>query len=1025
MFKITIDDLVLWSPFNNVKKLESPTLSLEVNKLGSLSFKIYPDHPYYSQLIKMKSVITVYQDHRTIFKGRIFSDKVDFKKVKKVEAEGILGYFNDSVVRPYEFTGTPVEYLDFLIDQHNSQVSDFQKFKRGNVTVTDPNDYITRANSNAPKTWNEIEDKLIKILGGYICIRYEEDGNYIDYLADYTDTSTQEVKYSINLLDLETEVKGNSLATCIIPYGAKIESEEETDTEKRVTIESVNNGVDYIQNEEAVSRYGKIYEVVTWDDVTDPSNLLTKAQFYLTEKILLHNSLTVKAVDLNLVDSTIESFKLGDYIRVYSEPHEIDETILLKAYTLDLSKPSTFTFTLGLDRSSLVDINNDRFNSADIKIENTKNELKDYVSSVDKGLTKKIEGIDGTFFYIKYSPYEDGHVMTDQPDENTEYMGTCSTNKTTAPTDYKEYTWVRVKGNDGEDGQPGTNGSSQYFHVKYSNDGKTFTANNGETLGDWMGTCVTETEDDPTDFNTYTWKKIRGEDGTSGIDGVDGQDGESCYFFVKFSANSNGNPMTETPNQNTKYMGTCSTNTNQAPTDYRAYTWTQCRGEDGSDGTNGTPGEPGADGKTSYLHIKYSNDGKTFTGNVISSDPGEWTSGLIPGSGTIDSSIQTTGFGKYASFIEPIQVVPGEKYKFVGGNNYTFNVRQYDSTGNYVSSVARTGDAVFTIPSNIYYIKIMISTNYSNFTEISNALINGDISIALYKGEVIGEELGAYIGTYVDFTEKDSEVFSDYTWKKFTEDVDDELEDIRQTIVEQSTSMTNTCESIILEALKSYTETGNFETFKETVESQLTLLAEQMELKFTQTTEQIENVNGELQNQINTITKYFTFDINGMTIGQSDSPYKVIIDHDRYSMTSNDVEILWIANGKVFTPEIEVTNGLNFFGYSLTEDSNGNVNLDYLGTILPLEIIKHPENQSVEVGNTATFTVMARGSALTYQWQEYRSSTWYNLTTESAKTNTLLYETGSTSQSGRKVRCIITDGNGNTVTSNSATITVS
>jgi hypothetical protein len=670
-----------------------------------------------------------------------------------------------------------------------------------------------------PNTWAEIEDKLIKLLGGYISIRYEEDGNYIDYLSDFTDTSTQGVRYSINLLDLENEVKGDSLATCIIPYGAKIESEESTETEdgttteesteteERVTIKSVNGGLDYIQNTEAVAKYGKIYEVVTWEDVTEPSNLLTKARAYLAQKIMLHSSLTVKAVDLNLTNSMIESFKVGDYIRVYSNPHEIDETILLRAYSVDLSKPSTFTFTLGLDRSSLIDSNNDKFSNADVKLENTKNELKDIVSSVDKGLTEKIEGIDGTYFYIKYSPYADGHVMTDQPEDDTEYMGTCSTNKTEAPTDYTEYTWVRVRGADGEDGQPGTNGSSQYFHVKYSNDGKTFTADNGEELGDWMGTCVTATEADPTDFNAYTWKKIRGEDGTSGIDGVDGQDGESCYFFVKFSANPDGNPMTENPDENTKYMGTCSTSVNEAPTDHTAYTWTQCRGDDG---TNGTPGEPGADGRTQYLHIKYSDDGETFTANN-------------------------------------------------------------------------------------------------------------------------GEELGAYIGTLVDFNEKDSENFDDYTWKKFTEDVDEELEDIRQTITEQTTSITNTCESIIFEALKSYTETGDFDSFKETVESELKILADQISLNFTETTEKIETVNGELQNQINTITKYFTFDINGMTIGQSDSPYKVVIDNDRYSMTVNDEEIFWVANGKVYTPEIEVTSGLKFGDYAITTDESGIVNCNYVG----------------------------------------------------------------------------------------------
>lgn len=135
-------------------------------------------------------------------------------------------------------------------------------------------------------------------------------------------------------------------------------------------------------------------------------------------------------------------------------------------------------------------------------------------------------------------------------------------------------TWYQFIGKDGKNGTPGV---SNYFHVKYSDDGKTFTANNGETLGEWMGTCVTSEEADPTTFSAYTWKR------TTGLQGPDGKEGESCYFYVKFSAYANGRNMTEEPNEETKYMGVCSTNSPKAPTDYKAYTWTRCKGEDGED----------------------------------------------------------------------------------------------------------------------------------------------------------------------------------------------------------------------------------------------------------------------------------------------------------------------------------------------------------------------------------------------------------------------------------------------------------
>ena len=383
MFKIKCDDLTLYNPLKKDLIVGEPTLSLEVNKVGSLSFTIYPTHTYYGSITKMRSVISVYQDNRVLFKGRVYSDNVNFHKIKKVKVEGILAYFNDSIVRPYEFTGSVEEYVTFLITQHNDQVTDTQKFKVGNITVTDPNDYITRANSATPNTWSEIEEKLIKLLGGYICIRYEDDGNYIDYLEDFNDVSTQEIKFSVNLQDLENEVTGESLATCIIPYGAKLsdiekeedetetvdettETEEETtETEERVTIISVNDGVDYIQDDTAVAIYGKIYEVVTWDDVTDPTNLLNKARTYLATSINLSNALTISAVDLHLTDKTIEAFKLGDYIKVYSVPHGIEETLLLTAYNIDLTDPTGCIFTLGRASNSFIDnqISADRENS--------------------------------------------------------------------------------------------------------------------------------------------------------------------------------------------------------------------------------------------------------------------------------------------------------------------------------------------------------------------------------------------------------------------------------------------------------------------------------------------------------------------------------------------------------------------------------------------------------------------------------------------------------------------------------------
>lgn len=389
MFSIYLDDKPLWTPKDNDKRILKPSVNLEVNKVGSASFSVLPGHARYNDFVKMKSIITIYQDDRVLLKGRVYGNSDDFYKTKQIEIEGILGYFNDSIVRDYTFTGSPELYLKFLIDQHNKQVEPQQQFKLGVVTVKDNNDYIVRSSTETPTTWNEITNKLIENLGGYISIRYEDDGNYIDYLADYTDESSQDIAFSVNLLDLQTECKADTLATCIIPYGAKDE-----ETGEAIDITSVNNGSDYIYDPEAVKTYGRIYEVVTWEDVTLPKNLLTKAKVYLSNKVKLTNKLTIKAVDLHLADETIESFKLGDYIRVYSEPHDIDDKVLLTSYNIDLLDPANSTITLGLEKSSYLNDNlkNDTKKTNIIRKENLNTvenveEIKRYIQFPDGDIT--------------------------------------------------------------------------------------------------------------------------------------------------------------------------------------------------------------------------------------------------------------------------------------------------------------------------------------------------------------------------------------------------------------------------------------------------------------------------------------------------------------------------------------------------------------------------------------------------------------------------------------------------------------
>lgn len=383
MYIIKCDDYILHDPRYESLYVTNPKLDLEVNKNGTASFKIYPSHPYYDQLKKLKSVISIYQDNNIIFKGRIIEDELGFYNEKQVSVEGVLAYLLDSIHEPFEYQGGLTEFFTKLINNHNSQVEPFQKFKIGQVTVTDPNDYINRSSEDYLTTKEIIESRLIETNGGYLRVRYEEDGNYIDYLTDFEDTATQTIEFGENLIDLKQKTEATNIKTGIIPLGAKLKDSSGNDTNARLTIESVNNGSKYLIDNDMVEEYGKILEPVIFDDVTIASNLLTKGEQALNEKIKLSNTIELTAIDLNHVDKDIESFHFCDYIRILSSPHNINKRYLLKKISMDLSNPQNTKITLGETFKTLTDINisNNKGNSDLIVTLNKIN--NDYISNSD------------------------------------------------------------------------------------------------------------------------------------------------------------------------------------------------------------------------------------------------------------------------------------------------------------------------------------------------------------------------------------------------------------------------------------------------------------------------------------------------------------------------------------------------------------------------------------------------------------------------------------------------------------------
>lgn len=353
MYKIYADKTLIYDSTLEDYAITKGTITKEVNKSGSFVFTIYKDHPYYNLIERLKTIITVYKRDSLIFRGRVISDKIGFQNDKTYTCEGELSFLVDSIQRPYTFTGSPKDLLIKFIESHNSQVESEKQFQIGDITVEDPNDYINRSNTSYEDTLTNINNRLIKTLNGYLHVtRDAENVPYLNYFADYPYESHQTIEFGENLLNFTKTNTGEDIATAIIPLGKKTGEGEEA---KPLTIESVNDGLDYIYDEKGVEKYGWIFKVVTWDDVTLPENLLQKARAYLVESINQNITIELTAIDLSLMDKSIDDFQMGDYIRITSEPHNMDDKLLLKKQTIDLLKPDNNKITLGYTYSSFTD----------------------------------------------------------------------------------------------------------------------------------------------------------------------------------------------------------------------------------------------------------------------------------------------------------------------------------------------------------------------------------------------------------------------------------------------------------------------------------------------------------------------------------------------------------------------------------------------------------------------------------------------------------------------------------------------
>lgn len=356
MYTIRLDGELLYSPAMQREAYTalSPKLSLDVSGNGSCSFVLPPGNRCFSKVRRRKGVVTVHQDGVEIFRGRVMDDETDTYKQKSVYAEGVRSFLSDSLAAPYTFTGTAQGLLEKLITEHNAQVDEDKRFALGVVTCERASENINGLKNVAYwPTYQEIEEKILSVYGGYLKARYEGGALYLDWLAEYSGENTQQIRFGVNLLDIRDKNDAGEMFTILRPLGAS-EIGEDGEYAPPVSIASVNGGLDYIEDAEAVARYGRIWKAFTWGHITDPAELLKKAQEYLKTGAELR-TLTIQAIDMHLMDGSAQAIRIGDKVKIHVMPHGIDMIMPCSKMEIDLENPENTIYTFGEAPKALSD----------------------------------------------------------------------------------------------------------------------------------------------------------------------------------------------------------------------------------------------------------------------------------------------------------------------------------------------------------------------------------------------------------------------------------------------------------------------------------------------------------------------------------------------------------------------------------------------------------------------------------------------------------------------------------------------
>ena len=367
--------------------MESIRVCDTLNKGGSATLILPPQHPLRDGFRAFQTEVVIYRDEKIRWRGRPLPGSCDKYNRRTITCEGELCFLQDATLRPCSMSGDLTTIFTEIINAYNATVEDWKRFEVGSVTVA-MDEEVTFSAKSAQLVFAAVQ-KLIKSYGGYIIFDSMPSGRRrINWYANLPYSCNQRIRWGSNLTDYSTSADSSEFATRIVPYG-------DMDSDgNRITI-SVD-GKDYVENAEAVAQRGVIEIPKIYDGVTDPAELQAAAQRDVDRACTLPETIQLSALDLSRQDASLDAFCLGQRVNADSDPHKLSGVYNIVSIEEDLVDSRVGMITLTREAEYFDGSGNTLTGSISGESKNDKTERKfvTYLNAV-AGLTATLLGANG------------------------------------------------------------------------------------------------------------------------------------------------------------------------------------------------------------------------------------------------------------------------------------------------------------------------------------------------------------------------------------------------------------------------------------------------------------------------------------------------------------------------------------------------------------------------------------------------------------------------------------------------------